>query len=400
MFSRNGNLKCNTTTVNSRAYDVPINHNSGIQSTILKHIFSSLLLEWKIKPNLSFYYYNHYRWKVKMLNIFVKLPIFILVIHIRKNGKTNLRMVRIIFKNVRDIFVFNVTEQCHLYILFFQIQSGTGTNDNTDRLDLIDKTCKNDKFSQELSQMSFSPELFSNIVVNDQNKFLLCNVPKIGSSSLKHGLLVVSSNLEDLNLNNLTGRHSRVGPPSFVSLDHFTKDEIEKRLNTYYKFMFAREPLERLLSAYNSKFASPKNTYFPIIYGRKIIRDHRKNASQESRLWGHDVTLDEFIDYLLASESRGDILDGHWCHYYRLCHPCLIKYNFIGRFEHFMSDADKVLNTLHLENIVRMPNITGQTTRSVYQQMYSNISSEKIHQLWQMYRVDFEMFGYPYPQFS
>ena len=273
------------------------------------------------------------------------------------------------------------------------------TSEYAERLHLANRTCRNLNFTQELSQISFSPEIFSSLIVNEKYRFILCDVPKIASTTLKRGLLGLNDNLDEKYITNLTGPQVQL-ISSFVTLDHFTKEEIQKRIDSYYKFMFIREPLERLLSAYNHKFASPENTYFPKIFGRQIIRDHRKNASQESILRGDDVTLDEFIDYLLATESRGDILNPHWCHYYRLCHPCMIKYNFIGKYNNFMNDVDNVLEILHLKNRVKIQNLAKKTTRSVYQHMYANISSDKIHQLWQMYRVDYDMFGYPYPDLS
>jgi Sulfotransferase family len=79
----------------------------------------------------------------------------------------------------------------------------------------------------------------------------------------------------------------------------FSPVDIQNRLQTYFKFMFVRDPLDRLLSAYYDKFVRINGTYFTERYGRRIITKYRRNATEESLAFGHDVRLDEFVKYLI-----------------------------------------------------------------------------------------------------
>ena len=67
----------------------------------------------------------------------------------------------------------------------------------------------------------------------------------------------------------------------FKRLDSYTEEEIRYRLDHYLKFMFVRQPFERALSAYRDK-VNPGNKYFQEVYGRKIVRMYRLNATEES----------------------------------------------------------------------------------------------------------------------
>ena len=93
--------------------------------------------------------------------------------------------------------------------------------------------------------------------------------------------------------------------------------------------MFVRHPLERILSAFYDKFRHQAN--YQAHYGRRIIQKYRgRNASSASR--GHDVTLAEFVRFLLdptiSKQSRTGRPDIHWATQWELCRVCNIKYVF------------------------------------------------------------------------
>ena len=271
------------------------------------------------------------------------------------------------------------------------LQTSFTNKDNEKSPRLVNQTCTN----MDICQETFSPDMLKSIIVNDKYKFLFCSVPKVGSTSWKRVIRALNEGLNGTTMNEIPGAQVH-NMTFYVTLNTLSKDEIQHRLKNYFKFMFVREPLERLVSAYKNKFTLRYNTYFQERFGRKIIKNHRKNPSKESLLRGHDVTFSEFVQYLLTSYENGDLLNAHWQHYYKLCHPCLIKYDFIGKYETFMEDAELILKLLNVNNLIRMPTRTTLTNTNVVQQTYRNITSEQIHKLWQMYSVDFAMFGYPY----
>ena len=81
---------------------------------------------------------------------------------------------------------------------------------------------------------------------------IYCLIPKAASTSWKRVLIRSSTNqtLRKRDLYQLT----LLRKYGLVSLAAFSKEEIQKRLKTYFKFLVVRHPFIRLLSAYWSKF--------------------------------------------------------------------------------------------------------------------------------------------------
>jgi len=56
-----------------------------------------------------------------------------------------------------------------------------------------------------------------------------------------------------------------------------------------------------------------------------------------------DVTFLEFVQYVIREKYSKKRRDIHWMPQYKHCNPCLIKYDFIGRYETLEEDAKHVL---------------------------------------------------------
>ena len=110
-------------------------------------------------------------------------------------------------------------------------------------------------------------------------------------------------------------------------LTFFKAEEIFKKLMTYKKFMFARDPIERLLSAFRNKFESGQKTSIPFQkdWGQKIQKLFRKDSQQISSD-GSGTTFQEFVGFLVNSGKYVNAkFNEHWTPMVELCQPCLVR---------------------------------------------------------------------------
>ena len=272
------------------------------------------------------------------------------------------------------------------------------------RLSRIKKVCHRSHAFRSPQELELVPSRFFHLYVNDDHKFIYCEVPKVACTNWKRILLILTGKMNTTDPLALPadGVHDSLQNTYLKKLSSYSPKEIRHRLDNYYKFVFVRNPLERILSAYKNKFTLTYNTYFHMHYGRKIIKRFRKNPSAKSLETGSDVTFPEFIRYLLdPATTKKDLFNAHWRQYYQLCLPCLVNYDFIGKFDTLDADISSVLSHLHVDHMIRFPkrpySAKRPRTADILRASFTNISSEDIHKLWELYSVDFAMFGYEYP---
>ena len=213
--------------------------------------------------------------------------------------------------------------------------------------------------------------------MDDKNKILFCALQKVASRAWIQLLKQVLG---------FPPNASRWD--AFPRFSEFSEEERSFKLKTYFKFFFVREPLERLLSAYKHKFIRNPN------YTKKI----RKIMVQALRPQDYEpqgknvVSFSEFIQYFSSNISRNQ----HWRQYEKICHPCVIKYDFIGHFETMGDDGPVVLKMAGIDDRATFPPIYESTGSDEMLEYYSQVPPPYIRRLGEQYRNDFEMFGYEY----
>ena len=176
-------------------------------------------------------------------------------------------------------------------------------------------------------------------------------------------------------------------------------------LESYFKFTFVREPFERILSAYKDKFVYLRKYDRPILefHGKEILKNFRPNASQRALKELNDITFREFIEYLVTKGSKRStsVMDWHWDNYVNICGMCSIEYDFIGHYETMEQDLADFITAagLSAEDARRFADYkhTQSKTSSSLLKYYSQIPLEWIDILGQIYKANFEMFGYNFP---
>ncbi|XP_060029629.1 carbohydrate sulfotransferase 9 [Erinaceus europaeus] len=258
------------------------------------------------------------------------------------------------------------------------------------------------EFCKKYGGMShFQSRLFhvvSRIYVEDKHKILYCEVPKAGCSNWKRILMVLSG----LAPSTYNISHDAVHYGKYLkTLDSFDLRGIYTRLNTYTKAVFIRDPMERLVSAFRDKFEHPNSYYHPI-FGKAIIKKYRPNACEESLNNGSGVKFKEFVHYLLDSH-RPVGMDIHWEKVSKLCYPCLINYDFVGKFETLEEDANYFLQLIGAPKELKFPNFKDRhssderTNAQVVRQYLKDLTRTERQLIYDFYYLDYLMFNYTIP---
>ncbi|XP_068448994.1 carbohydrate sulfotransferase 14 [Clinocottus analis] len=235
--------------------------------------------------------------------------------------------------------------------------------------------------------------LLQHVLVSDRYRFLYCYVPKVACSNWKRVLKVLDGALESVDVSVKMDHRS-----DLRFLSSLKPEEIRHRLRHYFKFMFVREPMERLLSAYRNKFGEIES--YQRKYGAEIVARYRKGGGVGggARPKGDDVTFAEFVRYLLDEDAER--MNEHWMPVYNLCQPCAVSYDFIGSYERLEGDAELVLRRVGAPPAVRFPE---------RQTWYKPVTAETLHyylcglpqallrELLPKYILDFSLFAYPLP---
>ncbi|XP_021343958.1 carbohydrate sulfotransferase 11-like [Mizuhopecten yessoensis] len=229
------------------------------------------------------------------------------------------------------------------------------------------------------------------LIVDEKYKMVFCYIPKISCSQWKTIFITLTGkvNASLLNFGNVHEKYQS----KMKFLKGYSAENQKRILTEYKKYIIVRNPLERILSAYRNKLMGKvpfRKT------GKEIIKRYRSNATLKSLQNGDDVTFFEFVQYL--TDDKTERFDHHWEKYTTLCHPCIVKYDFIGKYETISRDADFILKDIEAPPEIRFPKrserYSNVETIKTFNTYYSRIPAECIAKLWNIYRMDFELFGY------
>ncbi|KAM9342971.1 carbohydrate sulfotransferase 11-like [Pholidichthys leucotaenia] len=265
------------------------------------------------------------------------------------------------------------------------------------RRELLEQAC----LSQMRKRRVLSPEDLKHLIVDDKHKLLYCYVPKVACTNWKRILMVLTSDGRYTDPLAIPANEAHVAG-NLRTLSEFSVTEINQRLRSYLKFIFVREPFERLVSAYRNKFTRRYNNAFHKRYGTKIIRRYRRNPKPEALQKGENVTFAEFVKYLVDPQTqREEPFNEHWERIHSLCHPCLIHYDVVGKYETLKTDAQAVLRLAGVEGMIQFPTSSKATTTDGHMvaRYFKQISPFHQKKLVNLYRMDFMLFNYSTPEY-
>ena len=247
---------------------------------------------------------------------------------------------------------------------------------------------KLDKYCLEHTDQNPIPKRhqLGHLLIDDDNKFIYCSIAKVATTTMKIMLL---------SLKNYTGKFNVHSPRLWKQMSQLNASENSKRLETHFKFLFVREPFHRLLSAYRDKFFG-NNRIYTNKYREMIVRAYRPQDVEKVETKTNNVTFTEFLKYIVTS-SNHLTRNPHWRQYQQLCFPCNFKFDFIGHFETLAEDAAYMLKKAGIDDRVAFPPVRSSRVESDFMTYYSQVPREIIFKVGEIFRSDFEMFGYPFP---
>ena len=246
---------------------------------------------------------------------------------------------------------------------------------------------------------NLAPTGFYFLLADDKHKVIYCNVPKVASTMWTKIMLQMTGDFNQ----SFPGLTSLEFKPSdrvmlqrhgLIYLDSLSPAEAWARITKYYKFMFVRPPFERLLAVYNDKLSVHGKEYYQELYGKDIVKRYRKHSGDDDNRFQNIPTFGEFAHYISDLDKSRGHFDEHWMSYFKLCHPCLVKYDFIGKLETMLLDRAYVLFKgfgIQKNNLVANP---PRTTDAMVHSEFAKLPIETIEKLRDVYKVDFLSFNY------
>lgn len=298
--------------------------------------------------------------------------------------------------------------------------------------------------------------------IDTQHKILYCELPKCGCTHWKNVMLKFSSydkpdqevvdflkSKLDRMLEKMSSKTS--SNKTIRTLDkntHWSHLILEKnypkvyenvyRNGTYFKFIFVRHPLDRILSAFLDKIErkffertvdedqnlSVLDTIRSMDSNLDLRKIDLKNLEEKfikARLNLSKHAFQVFLAYLIdreISQIGGDTVR-HWKRYYDLCQMCQSNWDFIGKLESIQRDSQYLIQKLgfdthkisygeskshHLVDSTKAQDTTGSSygkdlssSDDKIIRYFSHIPKFWITEIYKIYETDFLGFGYEIP---
>jgi len=216
-------------------------------------------------------------------------------------------------------------------------------------------------------------------VVIPEHKVLYHRIPKNGNSSL------VSTMLNIFEGGDLVERieDKRYSKKIVKNVSELTRQEVN-RLGEFTKFLIARNPYDRTLSAYLSKVVKR----YPKLKPEHPLKTLRRPA-------GGNTTPPDFETFCKYLAEDGLYADHHWMPQHSYLVLPIADYDFVARLESIDTDFPKIIARIapwrEEKTLVREDAPHRTSAASKRSQFYSEQTYEIVGEL---FAKDFETFGY------
>jgi Sulfotransferase family len=211
-------------------------------------------------------------------------------------------------------------------------------------------------------------------------KYIFVETPKCACTAIKMALQRLELSDPDFDRGEFEDIHDRASSPLLSARQIGSFRKLINRPEMF-KFCFVRHPCTRLLSCYLDKIQRDHPQKIQIL--RQLgLPEHRLDVA---------VTFDQFVR--AVAEQPVSLMNPHWRVQYYQTMQIGIKYDFIGRFEHFADDVRVLEDRISPELAVcfrpEFRNATDATT-----EIENYMTGDLREMIYRKFQVDFDHFGY------
>ncbi|KAI2567679.1 CHST11 isoform 3, partial [Pan troglodytes] len=118
------------------------------------------------------------------------------------------------------------------------------------RRDQVTDTCRANSATSRKRRV-LTPNDLKHLVVDEDHELIYCYVPKVACTNWKRLMMVLTGRGKYSDPMEIPANEAHVSA-NLKTLNQYSIPEINHRLKSYMKFLFVREPFERLVSAYRN----------------------------------------------------------------------------------------------------------------------------------------------------
>lgn len=266
------------------------------------------------------------------------------------------------------------------------------------RLALLERECSREKGRRFGFRYPTLEQVAKRSSVVEKYHVSNCVVYKAGSSAW-NGLLAHVLGRNDLIRTGEVYKMADVLRPSKSSLAEVAASP------DYIRFVVAREPLSRLLSAYRDRILDISHPSWQAHHYAPLILQHARGIEYSNAdLFypnGSVRTMPTFLEFArYVADSASLSLDPHWKPVSLQCGLCLVNYTVVVHMESFLTDIRYILRESGMERdvdasllVVNAHKGKGKTEDLLISN-YATLPPEVLKKLLRLYSKDFRFFGY------
>lgn len=238
---------------------------------------------------------------------------------------------------------------------------------------------------------SISEETLRRLIVDDKYKIIYCPIHKIATTNWRRLFLFLAGKLNSNQILTANNIHRKLSLKFLKTLSTNTREEASRKLSNYLTVIIVRDPIDRLMSAFRDKFHQNYTGTDAAFkkYAKTILNQFRPNATRKDLTTLNDLRFGEFVKYLLSTPHQFNM---HWEMYHKLCQPCAIAYDVIGKFETMSQDVSYVLKKIGLN--ISFPEKYHQ--KEHIPDYFRDTSQTDLKEIGELYALDYKLFGYKF----